>query len=135
MEWFQKDTEKAHKSPRAGGKQLPTGFDPPTVPPSERSLLTSTILVPDRPTQGGRLFTANVQLFVGKSTKPVKAELGKTSKSVTLTPSSKLDANTTYRAVVSTGVKDLGDNALDQDQNPNNGNQPKQWTFHNGPKK
>jgi len=91
--------------------------------------------VPDRPTQGGRLFTANVQLFVGKSTKPVKAELGKTSKSVTLTPSSKLDANTTYRAVVSTGVKDLGDNALDQDQNPNNGNQPKQWTFHNGPKK
>jgi hypothetical protein len=86
MEWFQKDTEKARKSPRAGGEQLPTAFDPPTVPPGERSLLTSTILVPDRPTQGGRLFTANVQLFLGKSTKPVKAELGKTSKSVTLTP-------------------------------------------------
>jgi len=80
------------------------------------------------------LTTANVQVFSGKSTKPVKATLSPTSTSVTLTPSSKLDANTIYRAVVGTGVKDLADNPLDQDQDPNNGNQPKQWTFTTGSK-
>jgi hypothetical protein len=80
------------------------------------------------------LTTANVQLFAGNSTKPVKATLSPTSTSVTLTPSSKLDANTTYRAVVGTGVKDLADNPLDQDQDPDNGNQPKEWTFTTGPK-
>jgi predicted outer membrane repeat protein len=84
--------------------------------------------------QQDTLTTANVQLFSGNSKKPVKATLSPTSTSVTLTPSSKLDANTTYRAVVGTGVKDLADNALDQDQDPNNGNQPKQWTFTTGPK-
>jgi hypothetical protein len=84
--------------------------------------------------QQATLTTANVQLFSGNSKKPVKATLSKTSNSVTLIPSSKLDANTTYRAVVGTGVQDLAGNALDQDQNPNNGNQPQQWTFTTGPK-
>jgi Big-like domain-containing protein len=84
--------------------------------------------------QQATLTTANVQLFSGNSKMPAKATLSKTSTSVTLTPSSKLDANTTYRAVVGTGLKDLAGNALDQDQNPNNGNQPKQWTFTTGPK-
>jgi hypothetical protein len=80
------------------------------------------------------LTTANVQLFAGNSTKSVKATLSPTSTSVTLTPSSKLDANTTYRAVVGTGVKDLAGNPLDQDQNSSNGNQPKEWTFNTVPK-
>ena len=84
--------------------------------------------------QQATLTSANVQLFSGNSKKPVKATLSPTSTSVTLTPSSKLDANTIYRAVVGTGVKDLADNALDQDQDPSNGNQPKQWTFTTGPK-
>jgi Bacterial Ig-like domain len=51
---------------------------------------------------------------------------------VTLIPSQRLDAKTTYKAVVGTGVKDLDDNPLDQDQDPSNGNQPKQWTFTTG---
>jgi CSLREA domain-containing protein len=84
--------------------------------------------------QQATLTTANVQLFSGNSKMPAKATLSKTSTSVTLVPSSKLDANTTYRAVVGTGVQDLAGNALDQDQNPNNGNQPQQWTFTTGPK-
>ena len=79
------------------------------------------------------LTSASVQLFSGNSTKPVKATLKRTSNSVTLTPSSKLDANITYRAVVSTGVKDLAGNALDQDPNLAD-NQPKQWTFTTGAK-
>jgi hypothetical protein len=84
--------------------------------------------------QQATLTTANVQLFSGNSQKPVKATLSQTSTSVTLIPSARLDANTTYRAVVGTGVKDLAGNALDQDQNPDNGNQSKQWTFTTGPK-
>ena len=82
--------------------------------------------------QASTLTSANVQLFTGNNKKPVKATLSKTSTSVTLTPSSKLDANTVYRTVVGTGVMDLADNALDQDQDPSNGNQPKQWTFTTG---
>jgi Glycine rich protein/Bacterial Ig-like domain len=34
-----------------------------------------------------------------------------------------------YRATITTDVKDLADNKLDQDQDPTNGNQPKVWTF------
>jgi hypothetical protein len=51
------------------------------------------------------------------------------------TSATKLDAKTKYKAVITTGAKDMAGNALDQDQNPNNGNQPKQWTFTTGPKK
>jgi len=51
------------------------------------------------------------------------------------TSATKLNAKTKYKAVITTGAKDMAGNALDQDQNPNNGNQPKQWTFTTGPKK
>ena len=64
------------------------------------------------------LTPANVQLFSGSSTKPVKAALSKTSTSVTLTPSSKLDAKTKYTAQIKEGqigVKDLAGNPLAAD--------------------
>jgi hypothetical protein len=34
-----------------------------------------------------------------------------------------------YRATITTDVTDLANNKLDQDQEPNNGNQPKVWFF------
>jgi hypothetical protein len=47
---------------------------------------------------------------------------------VTITPKQRLAANTKYKATVTSGVKDLASNALDQ--NPTTaGNQPKNWTF------
>ena len=47
---------------------------------------------------------------------------------VTITPNRSLAANTKYRAIVTTGVKDLAANKLDQDS-IKTGNQPKTWTF------
>jgi hypothetical protein len=47
------------------------------------------------------------------------------------TSSRSLQANTTYRAVITTESRDLAGNALDQ--NPRKrGNQPKAWTFTTG---
>ena len=74
--------------------------------------------------------TSNVQLFSGKSTRPIKATLSwdpsTNPTSVTLTPSSKLDAKTRYTAKIkggSTGVKDLAGNPVDSDFS---------WTFTTG---
>jgi hypothetical protein len=47
---------------------------------------------------------------------------------VTITPKKALAANTKYKATITTGVKDLADNALDQNSTTT-GNQPKTWTF------
>ncbi|MDP9486987.1 MAG: Ig-like domain-containing protein, partial [Actinomycetota bacterium] len=46
-----------------------------------------------------------------------------------LNPSINLERGVTYRAVVTTGARDLAGNRLDQDQDPSNGNQPKAWFF------
>jgi M6 family metalloprotease-like protein len=57
-------------------------------------------------------------LFSGNSTKPIKATLSTTPTSVTLTPSSKLDAKTRYTAKIEggqNGVKDLAGHALGSD--------------------
>jgi hypothetical protein len=67
--------------------------------------------------------TSNVQLFSGKSTKPIKATLSvdpptDEPTSVTLTPASKLDAKTKYTAKIkggAAGVKDLAGNPLASD--------------------
>jgi hypothetical protein len=40
-----------------------------------------------------------------------------------------LARGTKYKAVVSTGAKDMASNQLDQDQSPSNGLQQKAWTF------
>ena len=73
---------------------------------------------------------SNVQLFSGKSTRPIKATLSwepsTKPTSVTLTPASKLDAKTRYTAKIKggeTGVKDLADNPLTSDYI---------WTFTTG---
>jgi len=50
-------------------------------------------------------------------------------KAAILTPSAPLKAGATYKAVVTTAVRDLAGNALDQDRDPTNGNQKKEWTF------
>jgi hypothetical protein len=42
-----------------------------------------------------------------------------------------LAKNTKYKAVVTTGAKDLAGNALDQ-KATTTGNQPKSWTFTTG---
>ena len=47
---------------------------------------------------------------------------------VKITPNRTLAANTKYRAIVTTRVKDLAGNRLDQDPTTT-GNQPKTWTF------
>ena len=51
------------------------------------------------------------------------------TKKATLNPTNNLRLGTTYKAVVSTGAKDVAGNQLDQDQSPSNGLQQKTWTF------
>jgi hypothetical protein len=72
--------------------------------------------------QAATLTSNTVQLFPGKSTKPIKATLSwdhsTDPTSVTLTPSSRLDAKTRYTAKIkgdATGVKDLAGNPLASD--------------------
>jgi dipeptidyl aminopeptidase/acylaminoacyl peptidase len=88
--------------------------------------------------QASTLNSQTVQLFAGKSTKPIKARLNMIPltdpTSVTLTPSSKLDAKTTYTAKIkggANGVKDLAGNVLDQ--NPNTPeDEDMVWSFTTG---
>jgi hypothetical protein len=49
-------------------------------------------------------------------------------KKVTITPKRALAAKTKHKVSVTTGVKDLAGNALDQNATTA-GNQPKNWTF------
>jgi hypothetical protein len=58
--------------------------------------------------------TVTVQLFSGTSTKPIKATVSydATTKTVTLTPFSKLAGNTKYTVKITNGVKDLAGNAF-----------------------
>ncbi len=53
-------------------------------------------------------------------------------KAAILTPSAPLKAGATYKAVVTTAVTDLAGNRLDQDRNPTNGNQNREWSFRVG---
>jgi hypothetical protein len=51
------------------------------------------------------------------------------TKKAILNPANNLSSGRTYKATVTTGAQDLAGNALDQDQTPSNGNQPKNWKF------
>ncbi len=53
----------------------------------------------------------------------------KTAKKAVLDPSANLLRGKIYKAVVTTGARDLAGNRLDQDRDPSNGNQPKVWFF------
>jgi Tol biopolymer transport system component len=104
----------------------------PTIPQAGARNVSRTTVVKatfSEVVQAATLTSANVQLFSGNSTKPVKAALSwdplTDPTSVTLTPSSKLDANKTYTAKIkggATGVKDLADNPLSDFS----------WTFTTG---
>jgi Tol biopolymer transport system component len=82
--------------------------------------------------QAATLTSETVQLFSGNSPKPIKATLSRNPStdptSVTLTPSSKLDAKTRYTAKIKggqSGVKDLAGNPLASDFS---------WSFTTGSK-
>ncbi len=78
--------------------------------------------------------TINVNTFklfeVGETTAIVGARVGydAAADKATLTPTSPLERGARYKAVVTTGAKDLTGNRLDQNQSKA-GNQPKAWFF------
>ena len=51
------------------------------------------------------------------------------AKRAILNPNANLERGTRYRAVVTTGVRDAPSNRLDQDLDPSNGYQQKEWFF------
>jgi hypothetical protein len=68
--------------------------------------------------------TQITNVTLSKSRDGLRATLNPFGTSLTLlAPSAK------YKAVVTTGAKDLVGNRLDQDQTPSNGNQQKVWFF------
>jgi Tol biopolymer transport system component len=68
--------------------------------------------------------TQITNVTLSKSTDGLRATLNPFGTSSTL-----LAPSTKYKAVVTTGAKDLAGNRLDQDQTPSNGNQQKVWFF------
>jgi hypothetical protein len=51
------------------------------------------------------------------------------TKMAILDPATNLSLGRTYKATVTTDAQDMAGNRLDQDQNPSNDNQPKNWKF------
>ena len=75
--------------------------------------------------------TKTVKLFKAGTTTALGAVVSydAATKKAVLNPDANLQRGTRYKAVVTTGAKDLAGNRLDQDQNPSNGLQPKTWFF------
>lgn len=73
---------------------------------------------------------ASVKLYRVGYTKPLPAVVAydPTTMSATLNPNTNLVRGAKYKAVVSTGARDLVGNPLDQDLSVS-GNQPKEWSF------
>ena len=71
------------------------------------------------------------KLFKKGSTQELAATVSysESTHGATLNPTNSLQRGATYKAVVTTGAKDLAGNRLDQDQDPSNGLQKKAWTF------
>ena len=70
------------------------------------------------------LFKAGTTTKIGAAVSYVVA-----TKKAVLNPNANLRRGTRYKAVVTTGVRDVAGNQLDQDQNPSNGKQSKVWLF------
>jgi subtilisin family serine protease len=78
----------------------------------------------------GSINTSTVKLMRAGTTTVIPAAVtyDATAKKAVLNPNSNLRLGTRYKAVVTTGARDLADNLLDQ--NPTlSGNQPKKWFF------
>jgi subtilisin-like proprotein convertase family protein len=77
----------------------------------------------------GTLTATNVRLVNTETGKAVRARrtYDASSRSVIVNPRRDLAADTRYRVVIGTGVKDVAGNRLDQKPRP--GNQPKVWRF------
>src|SRR5215207_5705248 len=75
--------------------------------------------------------TETIKLFRAGTTTPIAAVVSydAQTRTATLNPDINLRLGTRYKAVVSTGTRDLTGNQLDQDQDPTNGNQSKRWFF------
>ena len=93
-------------------------------PMDKSTLTTSTFKLFKVNSDGSTTQITNVTL--SKSANGLKATLNPFGTSTTL-----LAANTTYRAVVTTGARDLAGNRLDQSATTS-GNQQKVWTFKTG---
>jgi hypothetical protein len=87
--------------------------------PGEEGMMASSIT--------GQTF----KLFKKGSTTKIGAAVAYSASTdtATLNPTNNLRRGVTYKAVVTTGAKDLAGNRLDQDQDPSNGLQQKAWTF------
>ena len=73
--------------------------------------------------------TDTVKLFRAGTTSPIAAVISyETNKTATLNPDIDLRLGTKYKAVVTTGTRDLASNQLDQDATLS-GNQSKRWFF------
>jgi Bacterial Ig-like domain len=75
--------------------------------------------------------TNTVKLFKAGTTAPLASVVSYDAerKLATLNPNANLQRGIRYKAVVTTGARDLAGNQLDQDQTPSNGNQQKVWLF------
>jgi hypothetical protein len=74
-----------------------------------------------------QLFRLNADGTTSRVTAAVSYDVA--TKKAILNPSTNLSLGRTYRATMTTGAQDVAGNRLDQDQNPSNGNQPKNWKF------
>lgn len=81
--------------------------------------------------RAGSINSKTIKLFKAGTTKKIAAVVSYDAekKKSTLNPDANLKRGAKYKAVVTTGAKDLAGNQLDQDQDPSNGNQPKVWFF------
>jgi hypothetical protein len=75
--------------------------------------------------------TTTFKLFKKGSTTKLSALVSYdgATKKATLDPTNNLRLGTTYKAVVTTGAKDMAGLQLDQDQTPSNGLQQKTWLY------
>lgn len=80
--------------------------------------------------QAGSINTSTVNLFKKGATTPVAAVVtyDAATKKATLNPNANLKRGVKYKAVVTTGTKDLAGNPLDQNSSQS-GDQPKKWFF------
>jgi len=135
-------TDVGSESCDPGGTTSPSDTEAPTVIGTVPSAEAKQV---DRTTNVTATFSEDMdpssindktfKLFKKGSTTKISATVSydPTTRTATLNPfgstTTRLARGTTYKAVVTTGGKDLAGNSLDQDQDPSNGLQQKKWLF------